>query len=92
MAKSRFSQDQITAVVLEMNVARRPNEIARKYGISTTTLYRWRVKVADRRKASGDRLYSLESENRRLKNRIAELSLDYTSLRVALLKDVKREC
>jgi putative transposase len=92
MAKSRFNNDQILAVVLEVNSERPMKDVARKYGISTTTLYRWRAKLADKKNPSGDRLRSLEIENRRLKSKFAELALDYTSLRTALVKDVKREC
>ena len=38
------------------------------------------------------RLHDLESENRRLKNQVAELWLDYTSLRNALINGEGREC
>lgn len=92
MAKSRFNNDQILAAVMEVNSERPMKDVARKYGISTTTLYRWRAKLADKKNPSGDRLRSLEIENRRLKSKFAELALDYTSLRAALVKDVKREC
>lgn len=92
MAKSRFTHDRIMAVVLEIDAGRTLKDVSRKYGVSTTTLYRWRVKLADKRKPARDRLRSLEIENRRLKSKFAELALDYTSLRAALVKDVKREC
>ncbi len=92
MAKSRFTHDQIMAVVLEIDAGRTLKDVSRKYGVSTTTLYRWRVKLADKRKPARDRLRSLEIENRRLKSKFAELALDYTSLRAALVKEVKREC
>ncbi len=38
------------------------------------------------------RLHDLESENRRLRNQVAELWLDYTSLRNALINGMGREC
>ena len=37
-------------------------------------------------------IYELEEENRRLKQTIAELSLDYNSLRAALVKESRSEC
>lgn len=80
------------AFVLEINAERTPKDVARTHGVSTATLYRWRARLADKRKSSGDRLRSLAIENRRLKVKLAELALDYTSLRAALVKDVKREC
>ena len=48
--------------------------------------------LAGKSEPTRDRLRSLENENRRLKSKFAELALDYTSLRAALVKDVKREC
>lgn len=53
MAKSQFTQEQIEAVVLEINAERAPKDIARKYGVSRSTLYRWRAKLADKRKPLG---------------------------------------
>ena len=92
MAKSRFTHDQIMAVIQELDAGLTLKDASQKYGISTTTLYRWRVKVADKKKPVRDRLHSLVIENHRLKSKFAELALDYTSLRAALVKDVKREC
>jgi len=88
MAKSQFSQDQIMAVVLEISAERAPKDVARKYGVSRSTLYRWRSKLSDKRKPLGDHLRSLEIENRQLKSEIAELSLDYASLRTALVAGI----
>lgn len=92
MPKSRFSHDQIKAIVLEIGTAPTLKGLAHKHGISTATLHRWRLKVAKGQEPARQRLQSLEVEHRRLKNRYAELSLDYLSLRAALLKDVNREC
>ncbi len=78
--------------MLEMATAGTLKDLARKHGVSTATLHRWRRAVSDERKPARDRLRSLEMEHRRLKNRYAELSLDYLSLRAALVKDVNREC
>ena len=39
-----------------------------------------------------ERLYLLEAENRRLKKEFAELTLDYATLRAALIRDVMGDC
>jgi hypothetical protein len=58
-----------------------------------STFYRWRASVAAHKSEEGDtRLNHLESENRRLKRQVAELWLDYTSLRNALINGKGREC
>ncbi len=92
MPKSRFSHDQIMAIVREMETARPLKVLALKHGVSTATLHRWRVQVAHRKEPARERLRSLEVEHRRLKNKFAELSLDYLSLRAALVAEVNKEC
>jgi hypothetical protein len=57
-----------------------------------STFYRWRASVATHKSEEGARLNHLESENRRLKRQVAELWLDYTSLRNALINGKGREC
>lgn len=92
MAKSRFTHDQIMAVIQELDAGLTLKDVSQKYGISTTTLYRWRVKLADKKKPVRDRLHSLVIENHRLKSKFAELALDYNSLRAALIRDSREEC
>lgn len=91
MAKSRFSQDQIRAIVREVEAGGSLKDVSQKYGVSRTTMYRWTLKIADNKTIDKDRLRSLEIEHRRLKSKFAELVLDYTSLRAALVKEVGRE-
>ncbi|OQW35839.1 MAG: hypothetical protein A4E19_16470 [Nitrospira sp. SG-bin1] len=93
MPKSRFTKDQIRAVVSELDAGRMAGEISRQYGISISSLYRWRAKFAHEQQ-SGDkeRLRSLEDEHRRLKKQFAELTLDYATLRAALIRDVRGDC
>jgi putative transposase len=91
MAKARFAHDQFMAVVLEIASGRSVTDVSRKYGISKSTIYRWKTKMADDKSLASERVRLLEIENRRLKNKFAELVLDYTSLRAALVKEVGRE-
>ena len=91
MARRRFSHDQIMAVILEIDSGRSIKDVSRDHGISKTTLYRWMGKSADEKLLATERVRLLEIENRRLKNKFAELVLDYTSLRAALVKEVGRE-
>ncbi|CBK42419.1 Transposase, IS3/IS911 family [Nitrospira defluvii] len=66
--------------------------VCKEYGISLSTFYRWRASVDAHKSEEGVRLNHLESENRRLKRQVAELWLDYTSLRNALINGKGREC
>lgn len=96
MAKARFTHDQIVAVIDDMSRGTTLKDLSRKYGVSRTTLSRWRVKLADTNPSRDaefrDRLQLLETENRRLKRKFAELALDYTSLRAALIHEGTRDC
>jgi putative transposase len=92
MSRRRFTLDQISSILLEWDAGGKPKDLSRLYGISAQTLYRWRATYGKSNKHTKGRLRSLEIENRRLKQRFAELSLDYASLRTALIKDVNREC
>ena len=94
MSRFRFTQDQRTTVVLELNNGRTVREVSRRHGVSLSTLYRWRSKSTNVRQPTDERerLRSLEDENRRLKRQFAELTLDYATLRAALIRDVRGDC
>ena len=78
----------------ELDAGEMAADVSRRYGVSIRTLYRWRVKCADVKQPAADswRLRSLEDENQRLKRQFAELTLDYATLRAALIRDVRGDC
>lgn len=93
MSKLRFTQDQVKTIVSELNAGQTPGQVARRYGVSVSTLYRWRTKfVTGQLAGDKEKLRSLEGEHRRLKQQLAELSLDYATLRAALIRDVRGDC
>ena len=61
-------------------------EVVRKYGISEATFYAWRKKYGGLGIADVRRLKQLESENRRLKQLVADLSLDKEMLQEVVKK------
>ncbi len=83
MRKSRFTDEQIHAVVREVEAGAKVADVCRRHGISKSALQRWRAKYRGLELAEAKRLKVLEDENRRLKRLVADLSLDN-----ALLKDV----
>jgi len=93
MLKPRFTPDQIRAIVSELDAGHMVGEVSRRYGISISSLYRWRAKFAHEQQPSDqERLRLLEDEHRRLKKQFAELTLDYATLRAALIRDVRGDC
>ena len=94
MSKPRFTQAQRAAIVSELDAGEMAADVSRRYGVSIRTLYRWRGKCADVKQPVVDsrRLRSLQDENRQLKRKFAELTLDYATLRAALIRDVRGDC
>ena len=64
-------------------------EVIRKAGISEQTFYRWKAKYAGLEVDEVRRMAQLQEENMRLKQLVAELTLDKTMLQDVLKKSCK---
>jgi putative transposase len=83
MRKSRFSDEQIIAILREQEAGRPTAEVCRKHGVSGATFYKWKSKFGGMDVSDAKRLRSLEDENGKLKKLLAETMLDN-----AILKDI----
>lgn len=83
MRKSRFSEEQIIAVLTEQERGLGTLETCRKHGISPATFYKWKSKFGGMDVSDARKLRTLETENSRLKRLLADAHLD-----IAALKDV----
>ncbi|MBK9949445.1 MAG: transposase [Nitrospira sp.] len=95
MAKCALTREQQKkTALLKLDAGCKARDVSREHGVSVRTLYRWRANVMrNRQRVDGnERLRTLEIEHRRLRQRFAELTLDYATLRAALMKDVKGDC
>jgi len=86
MRKTKFSDEQIIAVLREAEAGRPVKEVARAHGITETTFYRWKAKYGGLPISEAKRLRQLEDENRRLKHVVADLTLDNQALKGLLGK------
>ena len=84
MKKTRFTDEQIAFALRQAELGVSAAEVWRKIGVSEQTFYRWKKKFAGMGVAEVRRLKALEEENRKLKQLVADLSLDKHILQDAL--------
>lgn len=84
--KKRFSEQQIAFALRQAELGTPVAEILRKMQVSEQTFYRWKKQYAGMGVPELRRLKQLEEENRRLKQLVADLSLDRTMLQDVLSK------
>ena len=81
MKRSRFSEEQIIAVLKEQEAGMPTAEGCRRHGISSATFYKWKSKFGGLEVSDARRLRTLEQENSRLKKLLAEAMLDNVVLK-----------
>jgi len=86
MKKSKYSAEQVAFAIRQAESGTQVPEICRKMGISEQTFYRWKKKYIGMGVAEVRRLRVLEEENRKLKQLVADLSLDKQMLQDVLRK------
>ena len=88
MKKSRYTEEQIAFTLRQVEGGTSVKELVRKMGITEQTFYRWKKKYGGMGVAEVRRLKQLEDENRRLKQMVADLSLDKVMRQDVLSKKV----
>ena len=86
MRKSTFTEEQIAYALREAESGTPTLEVCRKLGISEQTFYRWKRNFAGMGIAELRRLRQLEEEHRRLKQLVADLTLDRHMLQEVIRK------
>jgi len=86
MRRSRFSDEEIESILREVDGGLKPSVVSQSHGISMQTFYRWKALFRNHGGMIVVRLRNLEMDNRRLKQTVADLSLDIRTLKVALSK------
>jgi putative transposase len=81
MRKSRFSEEQVIAILREQEAGVATAEVCRKHGVSSTTFYKWKAKFGGMDVSDARRLKALEDENAKLKRMLADAMLDNVALK-----------
>ncbi len=86
MGKPHYTEEQIVAALRRTEGGTAVAEVCRKLGVSEQTFYRWKRKFAGLGVAELRRLRQLEDENKRLKQLVADLTLDKQMLQEVITK------
>ncbi len=86
MKSSRYTLEQVAFAMRQAESGTPVPEVCRKMGIAEQIFYRWKKKYAGMGVAEVRKLRILEEENRKLKQLVADLSLDKQMLQDVLRK------
>jgi putative transposase len=84
--KSRYSDEQIAAALRQAEIGTSVADITRKLGISEATFYVWKKRFGSLGTPEIRELRQLRDENTRLKQVVADLTLDRNVLQDVLKK------
>jgi putative transposase len=85
--KSRFTEEQIIAILREQEAGMKTADVCRKHGISSPTFYAWKAKYGGMDVSQARKLKVLEEENARLKRLLADAMLDNAVLKEVAAKN-----
>ena len=86
MKKTKFSDEKIAFILRQAEAGTSAIEVCRQNGISEQTFYRWKKRFAGMGVGEVRRLRQLEEENNKLKQLVADLSLDKAMLQEVIAK------
>jgi len=87
MGRRKHTDEQVINILREGEAGAKVPELCRKYGVSDATYHRWKAKYAGLTLSELKRLKTLEEENRRLKQIVADQALDNQALKELLSKN-----
>ena len=87
MRKSRFTEEQVAHALRQAETGTPVTEVCRAMGVTEQTYYRWKKQYGGLAVHELGCLKLLEEENRRLKQLVADLSLDKVMLQDLLQKN-----
>ena len=90
MKRSRYTETQIVKILKEAEAGIAVEELSRQYGFSRSAFYKWKAKYGGMDATALKRLKELETENQKLKEMYADLSLEHKVLKEIVEKKLSR--
>ncbi len=87
MSRSKHTEAGIIAALKQVEAGRRAEDVAREQGVSKHTIYVWKAGFGGMDGSEADEVKHLRDENGRLKELVAELSLDKDMLQSVIRKN-----
>ena len=87
MKQGKYSEEQIVNILKEADAGIKITDLCCEYGFSEATYYNWKAKYGGMGVSDVKRLKQLEDENRRLKQIVADLTLDNQALKAVASKN-----
>ena len=81
MKRSRFTEQQIFAILKEGEASGTVKEVCRRHGVSPATFYKWKSRYGGLEPSELKRVKDLEQENSQLKQLYAETALENRALK-----------
>ena len=81
MKRSRFTEQQIFAILKEGEASGTVKEVCRRHGVSPATFYKWKSRYGGLEPSDLKRVKDLEQENSKLKQLYAETALENRALK-----------
>ena len=85
--RKRYTEEQIIGILKEAEAGAVVADLCRRHGISNASFYNWKAKYSGLTISELKRLKTLEDENRRLKQIVADQALDNRVLKELLSKN-----
>jgi putative transposase len=82
-----LTEEQIIWALKEVDAGAKVDEVCRRLGVTQTTFYRWESKFGGMEVSDAKRLKQLADDNRRLKQVVADLSLDLQAAKMVIRKN-----
>jgi putative transposase len=86
MKDRQFTEKQIIEILRQHEAGARMEDLCREHDVSSATLYTWKAAYSGAERSESQRLMQMEDENRRLKQLVADLSLDREALKAVIRK------